>query len=121
MKKFILSFFVVLATAISFSSCSDDTDTMSDDDLAKEIINYGTYSNENEADLYVLTVTASQATLVVDGDVFSKGTWTVSGGKLIITDTVNEGYAQIGAVSTFTISEEGKVLTAEDTTVLKKQ
>lgn len=121
MKKIILSSFVVLATVFSFSSCKDDTAEMTDSELYTEILNYGKYSDEEVGDLDELTVSMNLAVYTWAGDTMSYGTWTVSGGNLIITDTQAVGAANPGATTTLAISNEGKELTNSTGDVLKKQ
>lgn len=120
MKKFFLAIMVAAATMINFTSCKDDTDDMSNDDLAKNIVNYGSYSDEEVDDLDEVTFTTSLATYNYDGELMIKGAWRVEGGMVIITSD-GTGLIAAGEEIVLTIAKEGKELTTTAGDVLKKK
>lgn len=117
MKKFIYVFFVAILATVSFTSCSDDTDEMSDSELYSAILGLENYQGQMEDGTKIFlnldsngTISTYKLTLGegVTALDLSEGTWSVYEGKVIAID--NDGVSSYNVL----ISNEGKTLTLED-------
>lgn len=122
MKKILFATFAVILAAVSFTSCEDITDSMSDTELIAKIQSYATYDGKDwEGDKMYFRVVSNKYILDYEkievaefdakydeykkdpdnAEVFFAGTWTVNDGRLILTDFDGSTYSGV-------VEKEGK-------------
>jgi hypothetical protein len=116
MKKLFFGLVVAMAT-LSFTAC-DKTDKLTDEQLKQNILSNATYVGLEASDAVTLTFNSAEYILSYDElGVYSKGTWVVSQGGLILTgvglDEDGSPYNNL----TGTIAKEGKELTLQSGTL----